>query len=140
MDLRIIVSYFNRRHNYKRTHNCSLVRGVLGHGLGSLGNGVLGEFSWQEESDGGLDFSGGESVLLVVSDELGGLGSDLLEDVVDEGVHDGHGSLGDASLWVNLLEDSVDVDSERFDSLLLLDDHVLLGGFLSWSSWHFYFF
>ena len=101
---------------------------------------MLSEFSWQEESDGGLDFSGGESVLLVVSDELGGLGSDLLEDVVDEGVHDGHGPLGDASLWVNLLEDSVDVDSERFDSLLLLDDHVLLGGFLSWSSWHFSFF
>ena len=79
-------------------------------------------------------------MLFVVSHELGGLSSDLLEDIVDEGVHDGHGSLGDSSLWVNLLEDSVDIDSERFDSLLLLDDHVLLGRFLAWSSWHFYFF
>ena len=77
-------------------------------------------------------------MLFVVSHELGGLSSDLLEDIVDERVHDGHGSLGDSSLWVNLLEDSVDVDSERFDSLLLSDDHVLLGGrFLAWSFWHF---
>jgi hypothetical protein len=73
--------------------NCS-VGGVLGDGLGSLRDGVLGELSWEEELDGGLDLSGGESVLLVVSDELGRLGGDLLEDVVDEGVHDGHGSLG----------------------------------------------
>ena len=77
-------------------------------------------------------------MLFVVADELGGLSSNLLEDIVDEGVHDGHGSLGDSSLWVNLLEDSVDVDSEGFNSLLLLDDHVLLCWLgLSWSSWHF---
>ena len=73
---------------------------------------MLGKLSWEEESDGGLDFSGGEGVLLVVSDELGGLTGDLLEDVVDEGVHDAHGSLGDSSLWVHLLEHSVDVDGE----------------------------
>ena len=67
---------------------------------------------------------------LVVSDELGGLGGDLLEDIVDEGVHDAHGLLGDAGLGVHLLEDAVDVDGEGFDSLLLgggLGD-VLLGG------------
>ncbi len=51
-------------------------------------------------------------MLLVESDELGRFGGDLLEDVVDEGVHDRHGSLGDAGLWVNLLEDSVDIDRE----------------------------
>ena len=49
-------------------------------------------------------------MLFVVSDELGRFGGDLLEDVIDEGVHDAHGSLGDSSLWVNLFEDSVDVD------------------------------
>ena len=83
-------------------------------------------------------------MLLVVSEELGGLGGDLLEDVVDEGVHDGHGSLGDTGLWVNLLQDSVDIDGEGFDSLgLSLHNGVLLGGFLScWGSssgfgWHF---
>ena len=71
---------------------------------------MLGEFSGEEEAHGGLDLSGGEGVLLVVSNELGGLEGDLLEDVVDERVHDVHGSLGDASLGVDLLEDSVDVD------------------------------
>ena len=88
--------------------NCS--RRELGHSLGSLTDGVLGKLTWEEESDGGLDLAGGESVLLVVSDESGTLSGDLLEDIVDEGVHDGHGSLGDSSLWVDLLEDSVDVD------------------------------
>ena len=51
---------------------------------------MLGELTGEEEADGGLDLPGGESVLLVVADEAGGLAGDLLEDVVDEGVHDGH--------------------------------------------------
>ena len=108
-------------------------RAVLGDGLGAFGDGVLGEFPGEEEADSGLDLSGGESVLLVVSDELGGLEGDLLEDVVDEAVHDVHGSLGDAGLGVHLLEDSVDVDREGLNSpsvvgsLSSLDD-VLLGG------------
>ena len=55
-------------------------------------------------------------MLSVVSDELGGFSGDLFEDVVDEGVHDGHGSLGDSGLWVNLLQDSVDVHGEGFGS------------------------
>ena len=72
-------------------------------------------------------------MFLIISDELGGLGSDLLEDVVDEGVHDGHGSLGDTGLWVNLLEDSVDIDGESLGSLLvsLKNWHGFLGGGLS---------
>ena len=114
---------------------------VLGDGLGSLSNGVLGKLSWEDESHGRLDLSGGESVLLIISNELGSLGGDLLEDVVDEGVHDGHGSLGDSSVWVDLLEDSVDVDGEGLGSLgLSLDDWSsgsLLGRVLSGLSWHF---
>jgi len=68
-------------------------------------------------------------VLLVVSNELGGLEGDLLEDVIDEGVEDLHGSLGDASLGVDLLEDSVDVDREGLNS-------ASVGGSLSiaWSA------
>ena len=111
-------------------------RAVLGDGLGALRDGVLGELTGEEETDGGLDLSGGEGVLLVVADELGGLEGDLLEDVVDEAVHDLHGSLGDASLGVDLLEDSVDVHREGLSSASvgsgsdgLLDD--LLGSNLS---------
>ena len=90
---------------------------------------MLGELTWEEESDGGLDLTGGESVLLVVADESGALSGNLLEDVVDERVHDAHGSLGDTSLWVDLLEDSVDVDREGFGSLSLWGS--LSGGFLA---------
>ena len=67
-------------------------------------------------------------MLLVVSDKLGGLEGDLLEDVADEGVHDLHGSLGDTSLGVDLLEDSVDVDGEGFGSSSLVASLVV--GFL----------
>ena len=103
---------------------------VLSDGLGALGNGVLGELTGEEEADGGLNLAGGEGALLVVADELGGLTGDLLEDIVDEGVHDAHGLLGDAGLGVNLLEDTVDVDGEGFDSLLLGGgDDLLLAGF-----------
>lgn len=100
-----------------RSRNSSYSEGaVLGDGLGALADGVLGELTWEEETDGSLDLSGGESVLAVVSDESGALSGDLLEDVVDEGVHDAHGSLGDTGLWVDLLEDSVDVDREGLGS------------------------
>lgn len=54
---------------------------------------MLGELTGEEELDSGLDLSGGESVLAVVADEAGSFLSDLLEDVVDERVHDAHGSL-----------------------------------------------
>ena len=112
--------------------------GVLGDGLGSLRDGVLSELTWEEESDGGLDLSGGESVSSVVSDKSAGLGGDLLEDVVDERVHDGHGSLGDSGLWVNLLEDSVDVDGEGLGSGSSSSGGLgsLGGGVSSGLGWH----
>ena len=58
-------------------------------------------------------------MLLVVADESAALTGDLLEDIVDERVHDGHGSLADTGLWVDLLENSVDVDAEGLGSLSL---------------------
>lgn len=69
-------------------------------------------------------------MLSVVSNKSGGLGGDFLEDVVDERVHDAHGSLGDSSLWVDLLEDSVDVDGESLGSLSSSS-----WGLSSWLSW-----
>ena len=99
---------------------------------------MLGELSWEDESDSRLDFSGGESVFLVVGNEFGGFTGEFTEDVVDEGVHDGHGSLGDTGLWVDLLEDSVDVDGEGLGSLLgSLDWSFLSWGVSSGFGWHF---
>lgn len=49
--------------------------------LGSLRNGVLGKLTGKDEADGGLNLTGGDGGLLVVSGKLGGLSSDALEDV-----------------------------------------------------------
>jgi hypothetical protein len=89
---------------------------VFGDGLGSLRNSVSGELSGEDELDGRLDFPGGESSPLVEADELGSLSGDAVEGVVDEGVHDVHGLLGDTDVGVHLLEDLVDVDGEGLNS------------------------
>jgi len=75
---------------------------------------VLGKLTGQQEADGGLDFPGGDGGPPVVVGETAGLGGDALEDVVDEGVHDGHGLGGDAGVGVHLLQHLVDVDGVRF--------------------------
>ena len=40
--------------------------GVLGYSLGSLRHGVLGQFSGEEQTDSGLDLSGGDGASSVV--------------------------------------------------------------------------
>ena len=96
--------------------------GVLGDSLGALGHGVLGQLTGEEQTDGSLDLPGGDGGPLVVVGETAGLSGDPLEDVVHEGVHDGHGLAGDTSVGVDLLEDLVDVDAVGFlpPALLLL--------------------
>lgn len=95
-----------------------LGRSVLGHGLGAFRDGVLGELTREQESDGGLDFSGRDGGLGVVLGQLGGFGGDSLEDVVHERVHDEHALGRDARVWVHLLQHLVDVDGVRLLSLL----------------------
>jgi len=101
---------------------------------------VLGEFSGEHEADGRLDLAGREGGLLRVARELGGFERDAFEDVVDEGVHDGHALLGDARVGVDLLEDAVDVGGVGLDAgLLSLAFGGLLGrfgGFLGRSLGH----
>jgi hypothetical protein len=46
-------------------------------------------------------------------------GETNLKDVVDKGVEDRHGLVGDTGVGVDLLEDLVDVGRVRFDSLLV---------------------
>ena len=53
----------------------------------------------------GLDLSGGDGRLLVVCSQLRCLSSDALEDIVDKRVQDGHGTVGDTGIGVNLLQD-----------------------------------
>ena len=88
--------------------------GVLGDGLGALADGVLGQFTGEQETDSGLDLSAGDGGTAVVVSQTRSLGSDSLEDVVDEGVHDAHGLAGDSSVGVDLLQHLVDVDAVAF--------------------------
>ena len=127
------VSDIHFRSLGKGLHDELLGRGVLGDSFGALRDGVLGQFTGEEEPDGSLDFPGGDGGSLVVVGKTGGLGGDALEDVIDERVHDGHSLGADASVGVDLLEDLVDVNLERLLSCLLV---------LAWSSGfgHFHFF
>jgi hypothetical protein len=97
-----------------------LGRRVLGDGLGSLTDGVLGQFSGQEQTNSCLDLATRDRRTTVVVSETGSLGSDAFEDVVDKAVHDAHGLRADASVGVHLLQDFVDVDGIGLSSSPLL--------------------
>ena len=97
-----------------RLLNSLLGAGVLGHGLGALRHGVLGQLSWQQETDSGLDLSAGDGGAAVVVGKTGCLSSDALEDVIHKRVHDRHGLAGDSGVRVHLLQHFVDVDAVGF--------------------------
>lgn len=118
------------KHNKKMTDDGGarlVVKGrVLGNSSSTVTGGVLGQLSGQDESDSGLDLSRSDGGLLGVGGQLGGLGGDSLEDIVDKGVHDGHGSGGDTGIGVGLLQHLVDV--RRVGLLSGLGSLLLLSG------------
>ena len=71
---------------------------------------MLGQLAREDEADSRLDLTAGNRWLLAVPGQLGGLGSDLLKLVLDEGVQDGDRLGADAGVGVNLLQDLVNVD------------------------------
>ena len=71
---------------------------------------MLGQFTWEDEADRGLDLAGSHSWFLVVASQVTGLHGDFVKNVVNEGVHDGHCLGGDTGIWVDLLQHLVDVD------------------------------
>lgn len=56
-------------------------RRVLGDGLGALRDSMLGKFTWEDETDRGLDLARRNGRLLVVGSKLGGLSRNTLENV-----------------------------------------------------------
>lgn len=53
------------------------------------------------------------SWLLVVACQVGGFVGNFVENIIDEGVHDGHGLGGNTSIWVNLFQHLVDINLVR---------------------------
>jgi len=70
---------------------------------------VLGKFTGEDQANGSLNLARRDGRLLVVGSQLGGLGSDTLEDIIDEGVEDRHSTVGNASVGMDLLQNLVNV-------------------------------
>jgi hypothetical protein len=105
---------------------------------------VLGELTGQQETDGSLDLSASEGLLLVVTGQATSFKAELLEEVIDKAVHDGHSLGGDAKFLVYHLQHFEDVGVVALNTalllLLLLDLGGLLdalGGLLGWGFSHF---
>ena len=106
---------------------------IFGDSLGTLRDGMLGEFSRKNKTNSSLNLSGRKSGFLVVTDQATSFRGDTLEDIVDERVHDRHGLSGNTSVRVNLLQHLVNVGGVRLNSLLttrLSMGGGFLGGFL----------
>ena len=58
--------------------------GVLGDTLGTFRDGVLAQFTGEDQSGGSLDLSGRNGGSLVVSSQLGSFRSKTFEDILDE--------------------------------------------------------
>ena len=72
---------------------------------------MLAEFAGENETDGGLDFGGTDSALVVDTSKVTGFSNHSFEDIRDEGVHDSHTLLGNTTIGMDLLEDLVNVGS-----------------------------
>lgn len=121
--------------------------GVFRHGLGTFGDGVLGQFAGQQETDGGLNLPAGYGRTFVVMCQTGGFGGDAFEYVVYETVHYAHRLARDSGVGMDLLQHLVDVDGVAFlpPALLflvalrniLLSLSRFLGGLTAGFWWHF---
>ena len=75
---------------------------------------MLGQLAWQKEPDSSLDLPRGKGFLFVVLDEAGGLACQPLEQIKNKRVENAHGLLGDSRVWMNLLENTIDVHIKGF--------------------------
>lgn len=75
---------------------------------------MLSKLTGKHKTYSSLDLPGRKSCLLVVSRKLSCLGGNALENIVNEGVHNGHSLLGDTSIGVDLLKNLVDVRGVGF--------------------------
>ena len=86
---------------------------------------MLSQFTGKEQPGGSLDLSGRYGLALVVFYQAGSFYSDPLKYVIHEGVHDRHSFAANTVVRVDLLQNFVDVDRERF---LILPPAILNAG------------
>lgn len=103
----------------RKTEICLFRAGVFGDSLGSFGNGVFCQFTGQQKSDGCLDFPTGDGGSLIVVSQAGRFGGNSFENVIHERIHDRHSLGRDTGVRMNLFQDFVNVNSERFLPALL---------------------
>ena len=89
---------------------------------------MLGELTREHKTNRSLDFARGDGRLLVVARESGRFLSELLEDVVDEAVHDPHGLARNTDVRVYLLQHLEDIDLVGLHALLRPLLLLLAGG------------
>lgn len=110
----------------------------LGNGLRPFRDSVFGKLPGQDKPDRGLNLPRGNGWLLVVPSQTRRFLCKLLEDIVDEAVHDSHGFAWNTNVRVHLLQDLEDVNFVSLHALLRLLLILLSGTFL-WdfllSSW-----
>lgn len=76
-----------------------------GDGLVALGASALAHIPGQHHASGLLDLSGGDRRAFVAEHQPEGLLSDVIEDVVKEGIHHPSGLLGQPEAVADLLAD-----------------------------------
>ena len=92
-------------------------RGEFSDGFRAFADGVLGQLPGKQKSDGGLDFSTGQSLTLIFPGQRGSFRRQSAKQVADERVHDAHRLGGDAGVGMHLLQHFVDVGREGFFAL-----------------------
>jgi hypothetical protein len=97
-----------------------LRRRELGHGLGSFRDCVLGEFTWEHETNCRLDFARTQRGFLVIRGEFSRFRGDAFENIVNERIHDAHSLFGNAGIGMDLLQHFVNVRGVRFRAFLVL--------------------
>ncbi|RDX79291.1 hypothetical protein CR513_40302, partial [Mucuna pruriens] len=103
---------------YKKRKIKILRASKLGNSLSPFRDGMLGKLPGQNQPDRGLNLPGRDGRLLVVASESGRFLSKLLEDIVDEAVHDSHGFARNTNVRVHLLQHLEDVYLVRLHTLL----------------------
>ena len=88
--------------------------GVLRYCLGSLAHCMFCQFTRKKQTDWSLYFSGRNGLCLVVLTQSGSFTCNSLEQIVNEGVHNGHSLCGNTNVRMDLLENTVDVSSVGF--------------------------